>query len=54
MELVRRCPWHNTYEGCVRKSSVTAPHHQEVSPRGAKREMSVYISCVEDIRLYKH
>jgi hypothetical protein len=36
--LVRRCPCHNTYGKCARTSSVTAPHHQAVSPRGHKRE----------------
>jgi hypothetical protein len=33
--LVRRCPCLNTYGKRVCTSSVTASHHQAVSPRGA-------------------
>jgi hypothetical protein len=33
--LVRRCLCRDTHEKCVRTSSVAAPHHQEVNPRGA-------------------
>jgi hypothetical protein len=35
IRLVRHCPCCSTHERYVRTSSVTAPHHQEVSPKGA-------------------
>jgi hypothetical protein len=33
--LVRCCACCDAHEKCIRTRSVVAPHHQEVSPRGA-------------------